>query len=62
MEASGQLYTLADIWWGKNPEYLLNRTLGGPQSLSEHFILRGENYLAGNGTLDYPAYPNRYTD
>lgn len=54
-------FTLWLIYGGvKTPEYLLNRTLGGPQSLSELFF-RGK-YLAGNRALDHPAYPSHYTE
>jgi len=34
MEVGGQLHTLATLPWGQSPWYLLDRSLGGPQSWS----------------------------
>jgi len=35
MEVSGQLYALEALSSGEEPQYILDRRLGGPQSWSE---------------------------
>jgi hypothetical protein len=62
MELSGQLHAPATLSLGKEPQYPLDRRLGGPQGRYGHYGEEKNFAPAENGTPAVQTVARRYTD